>query len=301
MVWWNCPEFSDLGNASWKIHWLIQISKLESQLQDWSMCKINVSSHHYALDQRSWDSKVNRRSYDIAIDYRTKSFPDYDDRYLRGRQIAYMIYQYFPVLDVYEAVQGLSDLFNRRWQNDDVQDFDARWDQALLAVIEIPAEMVLEVYTRQKYRILFSFKLYWLCMIKRLFETLATELFKIEDISKTSYWSDNEDAKLQSPERNSGKRSSNQETKMEKSPARKGRWENAISGKELDTVRKETHVVSVMLPRLETDAVRDKKDKCPLLHQKRRHRLMGRHPQKVQGAEGRVLLEQHERFRAEIS
>ena len=53
-------------------------------------------------------------------------------------------------------------------------------------------------------------------------------------------------------------------------PARKGRWENAISGKQLDNVRKETRVVSIVIPRLETDAISDKKDNRPLLHQKQR-------------------------------
>ena len=33
------------------------------------------------------------------------------DRFLRGRQIAYMIYQYFRATGAYEAVQGLADLF----------------------------------------------------------------------------------------------------------------------------------------------------------------------------------------------
>ena len=36
------------------------------------------------------------------------------------------------------------------------------------------------------------------------------------------------------------------------------------------------------------------------VHQKRRHRLTGRYPQKVQAAEERVLLEQGVRFRADI-
>ena len=75
----------------------------------------------------------------------------------------------------------------------------------------------------------------------------------------------------------------------------------AISGKQLDNVRKKTHVVSVMIPRLETDMIRDKNDNRPLLHQTRRHRLTGRYPQKVQAAEERALLEQEERFRAEFS
>ena len=72
--------------------------------------------------------------------------------------------------------------------------------------------------------------------------------------------------------------------------------------KQLNTARKETHVVSVMIPRLETDAIRHEKDNRPLLHQKRRHRLTGRYPQKSSGSRGeKVLLEQEERFRAEIS
>ena len=133
------------------------------------MCKISVSSHHNALDQRSGDSKDN---YELmtsqSITWR-KDFPDCemldtmiasalkkllthvhfrwrvsveeqraqkDDRFLRGRQIAYMIYEYFRATGACEAVQGLSNLFNIRLQNDDVQDLDTRWDQALLAASE---------------------------------------------------------------------------------------------------------------------------------------------------------------------
>ena len=94
------------------------------------------------------------------------------DRFLRGRQFAYMIYEHCRATGAFEAVQGLSDLFNIRLENDDVQDFDTRWDQALLAASEIPTEMVLEVYTSQHCRILFSFRVYWLCMNKRTFETM---------------------------------------------------------------------------------------------------------------------------------
>ena len=50
------------------------------------------------------------------------------DRILRGRQSAYKIYEHFRATGAHEAVQGLSDLFNIRLQNDDVQDFDVRWD-----------------------------------------------------------------------------------------------------------------------------------------------------------------------------
>ena len=61
----------------------------------------------------------------------------------------------------------------------------------------------------------------------------------------------------------SGKRISNQESKRRKASA-KGRWENATSGKQMDNVRRENHVVSVMIPRLETDAISGKRGSRPL-------------------------------------
>ena len=55
-----------------------------------------------------------------------------------------MIYEHFRATGAYEAVQGLSDLFNIRLQSDDVQDFDVRWHQALLSASEIPRDVILE-------------------------------------------------------------------------------------------------------------------------------------------------------------
>ena len=55
------------------------------------------------------------------------------DRFLRGRQIAHMIYEPFRATGASEAVELLSDLFNIRLQNDDVHDVSAIWDQALLS------------------------------------------------------------------------------------------------------------------------------------------------------------------------
>ena len=73
-----------------------------------------------------------------------------DDRFLLERQIAHMTYWHFRATGAYEAVQGLSDLFNIRLQNDDVQDFDVRWDQSLLSASETPTEMVLEGLYKSK-------------------------------------------------------------------------------------------------------------------------------------------------------
>ena len=51
------------------------------------------------------------------------------NRFLRRRQIAYMIHDHFQSTGAFDTAQGLSDLFNVCSQNDDVQDFDTRWDR----------------------------------------------------------------------------------------------------------------------------------------------------------------------------
>ena len=57
-----------------------------------------------------------------------------------------MIYEYFRATGACETVRSLSDLFNTRLHNDNVQYFDTRWGQALLSAIEIPTptEMILD-------------------------------------------------------------------------------------------------------------------------------------------------------------
>ena len=51
-----------------------------------------------------------------------------------------MIHEHFRATGACEAVQGLSDLFNQRLQNDDVQDFDVLLDQAQLSPSETPTK-----------------------------------------------------------------------------------------------------------------------------------------------------------------
>ena len=53
------------------------------------------------------------------------------DRFIRGRQIACVIYAYFRATGACEAVQGQSGLFVFAYKDDDVRHFDTRWDQAL--------------------------------------------------------------------------------------------------------------------------------------------------------------------------
>ena len=72
------------------------------------------------------------------------------DRFLRGRQIAYMIYKFFRATEACETVQGLADLISMTLQNIDVQDFGVGWDHALLSVSEILSDPILEGLYKSK-------------------------------------------------------------------------------------------------------------------------------------------------------
>ena len=67
-----------------------------------------------------------------------------EDRFLRGRQIAYLIYDYFRVTGAHDTVLGYADLLSITLRNDDVPDFGARWDEIILSMTKIPLDDVLE-------------------------------------------------------------------------------------------------------------------------------------------------------------
>ena len=55
-----------------------------------------------------------------------------------------MIYDHFQSTRAFDTAQGLSDFLNICSQNDDVQDFDKRWDQIQSGTTEMSLEKVLE-------------------------------------------------------------------------------------------------------------------------------------------------------------
>ena len=54
-----------------------------------------------------------------------------EDRFLTGRQIAFMIYDYFRVTGAHDTVLACADFFSITLRNDNVQEFDTRWDEIL--------------------------------------------------------------------------------------------------------------------------------------------------------------------------
>ena len=67
-----------------------------------------------------------------------------EDRVLRTRQIAYLIYEYFRVTGANDSVENYADLFTLALRNDDILEFDSKWDGVLLSMTKIPSDDILE-------------------------------------------------------------------------------------------------------------------------------------------------------------
>ena len=89
------------------------------------------------------------------------------DRFLRGRQIAYLIYEYFRVTGANDSVENYGDLFPIVLRNDDIQEFDSKWDGILLSVTKIPPDDILEGVYKLRNESLRNSRPYWACMTWR--------------------------------------------------------------------------------------------------------------------------------------
>ena len=67
-----------------------------------------------------------------------------EDRFLRGRQIAYLIYEYFRVTGANDSFENFADLITIVLRNDDIQEFDSKLDGILLSKTKIPSDDILE-------------------------------------------------------------------------------------------------------------------------------------------------------------
>ena len=54
-----------------------------------------------------------------------------EDRFFRGRQIAYLIYDCFRVIGANDFVENDADPFTVVLRNDEIQEFDSKWDEIL--------------------------------------------------------------------------------------------------------------------------------------------------------------------------
>ena len=67
-----------------------------------------------------------------------------EDRFFRCRQVAYLIYDHFRVIGTHDSIENYTDLFTIALRNDDIQEFDSKWDGILLSMAKIPHDDILE-------------------------------------------------------------------------------------------------------------------------------------------------------------
>ena len=66
------------------------------------------------------------------------------DRFPQRRQIAFMIHDYFRVIGAHDTVLDYADLFSVTHRDDNVHEFDTRWDEVLLSMSKIPSDDIME-------------------------------------------------------------------------------------------------------------------------------------------------------------
>ena len=139
--------------------------------------EVTISYGSYALDQRSWRRLIQWMIFKSSSSIRGIQMPNFEvldariasalnriihnshlkrrisleeqqaqkqDRYLRGRQIAYLIYECFRATGANDSVENYADLFSIGVRNDDIQEFDSKWDGILLSMTKIPPSDILE-------------------------------------------------------------------------------------------------------------------------------------------------------------
>ena len=74
------------------------------------------------------------------------------DRCLRGRQNAYLIYDYFQVTGANDSVENYTDLFTIVLRNHDIQEFNSKWDGILLSMTKNPSDDILEGFYKLRIR-----------------------------------------------------------------------------------------------------------------------------------------------------
>ena len=101
------------------------------------------------------------------------------DRFLRRRQIAYLICEFFRVTGVNDSVENYADLFTISLRNDDIQEFDSKWDGILLSMTKIPPDDILEglykLRIRESEKLKTVLELYDLGFIRRKHDLIITD------------------------------------------------------------------------------------------------------------------------------
>ena len=130
------------------MHWIKEVEMVDSvddlissssvrgiQMPNFEVLDARIAS---ALNRIIHNTRKRKRSV-----WRNKK-PKKTTAFLRGRRIAYLIYEYFRVSGANDSVDNYADLFTIGLRNDDLQEVDSKWDGILLSMTQIPSDDILE-------------------------------------------------------------------------------------------------------------------------------------------------------------
>ena len=131
------------------MHWIKEVEMVDSVddfLKSSSSIRGILMPNFEVLDARI-ASALNRIIHNSPFKRRVsleEQKAQKEDRFLRGRQIAFLIFEYFRVTGANKSVENYADLFTIALRNDDIQEFDSKWDGILLSMTKIPSDDILE-------------------------------------------------------------------------------------------------------------------------------------------------------------
>ena len=130
------------------MHWIKEVEMVDSvdELRSSSSIRGISMPNFEVLDARI-ASALNRIIHNSHFKRRIsleEQKAQKQDRFLRGRQISYLIYEYFWVTGANDSVENYADLFTIGLRNDDIQEFESKWDGILLSMTKSPPDDILE-------------------------------------------------------------------------------------------------------------------------------------------------------------
>ena len=145
----TCSQFQAM-------QWIKQVEMVDSVDDLLSSCSVRrIRMPNFEVLDARIASALNRIIHSTQFkrnDSLEEQKPKKKDRFRRGRQIAYLIYDYFRVTGANDSVENYADLFTIGLRNDDIQEFDSKWDGILLSMTKIPSDDILEGLYKLKIR-----------------------------------------------------------------------------------------------------------------------------------------------------
>ena len=139
---WKIKFKTEVCICSQSMLWIKEVEMVESvddlksscsvrgiQMPNFEVLDVNIAS---ALNRIIHNTQFKRK---VSLE---EQKAQKEDRLLRVRQIAYLIYDDFRVTGIHDSVENYADLFTISLHNDDIQEFDSKWDGILLSMTENP-------------------------------------------------------------------------------------------------------------------------------------------------------------------